>query len=385
MMAISEHQPDAPFAGASASAVEFGLFNLMSYRSHPRGVAGILDDTRSLVRLAEEVGIEVAWFAEHHFTNYSISVSPLLMMAHMASATTRIRLGSAVIVLPLYQPMRVAQEIALVDQLSGGRVVLGVGSGYQPFEFARYGVDVEARGDVFLKYWDVLEEALTTGMVTQAARALGLPPTPMLLQPVQKPLPPLFITSTHPAVLKRFAPLGATPFVTAGWRGSAALIDLAGQMRRNWSQAGLDPRPMPIGLQQYVHITDSRDEAMIAADCARFVGRMATGLRSPDITSTGAMIDAPPLANEPPLDTFRSNLLIGPPDEVAERMIGEIRATGCTHYSTFFQFGDMPFAMARRSLERFGAEVLPIVRRAIAASRDEAQGAHRTLSGAATH
>lgn len=382
MTAIDDHRPPACCAGPAAPAVEFGLFNLMSFRSHPHGVAGILDDTRHMVRLAEDIGLDVAWFAEHHFTNYSVSVSPLLMMAHMAAATTRIRLGSAVIVLPLYQPMRVAQEIALVDQLSGGRVVLGVGSGYQPFEFARYGLDVEKRGDVFLKYWDVLEEALTTGLVTQAGHALGLPSTPVLLRPVQKPLPPLFITSGNPAVLKRFGPLGATPFVTAGWRGSAVLVDLARQMRHSWSLAGLDPMPMPIGLQQYVHVTDSRDEAMIAADCARFVGRMATGLRSPHITSTGAMIDVPPLPDEPPLDTFRSNLLIGPPDEVAERMIGEIWATGCTHYSTFFQFGDMPFAMARRSLERFGAEVLPVVRRAIAAP-GTGQGTQASVSSAA--
>jgi alkanesulfonate monooxygenase SsuD/methylene tetrahydromethanopterin reductase-like flavin-dependent oxidoreductase (luciferase family) len=367
---------------AGVSSVQFGLFNLMSYRNHPDGIAGVVADTRSMVLLAEEIGLDVAWFAEHHFTNYSISVSPLVMMAHMASATTRIRLGSAVIVLPLYQPMRVAQEIALVDQLSGGRVVLGIGTGYQPFEFARYGVDVDARGDTFLKYWDVIEEALTTGTVSEAAQALGLPATPVLLRPVQKPLPPLFVTSGSPAVLRRFAPLRATPFVTAGWRGSDALVGLGRQMRKSWSDAGLDPAPMPLGLQQYVHVTDSRDEAMIAADCARFVGRMATGLRSPDVTSTDAMIDVPPLPDEPPLDTFRRNLLIGPPEEVAERMIGEIRATGCTHYSTFFQFGDMPFAMARRSLERFGAEVLPIVKREIA-TLDAGRQPVRSVAGTA--
>jgi alkanesulfonate monooxygenase SsuD/methylene tetrahydromethanopterin reductase-like flavin-dependent oxidoreductase (luciferase family) len=372
----------SPATDAGACSVQFGLFNLMSYRDHPDGIAGVVADTRSMVLLAEEIGLDVAWFAEHHFTNYSISVSPLVMMAHMASATTRIRLGSAVIVLPLYQPMRVAQEIALVDQLSGGRVVLGIGTGYQPFEFARYGVDVDARGDRFLKYWDVIEEALTTGRVSEAAQALGLPVTPVLLRPVQKPLPPLFVTSGNPAVLRRLAPLGATPFVTAGWRGSDALVGLAGQMRKSWSEAGLDPRPMPLGLQQYVHVTDSRDEAMIAADCARFVGRMATGLRSPDVTSTDAMIEVPPLPDEPPLDTFRRNLLIGPPEEVAERMIGEIRATGCTHYSTFFQFGDMPFAMARRSLERFGAEVLPIVKREIAAI-DAGRQPLRSVAGTA--
>lgn len=355
--------------------MQFGLFNLMSYRNHPDGVAGVISDTRSMIMLAEEVGFDVAWFAEHHFTNYSVSVSPLMMMAHMAGATSRIRLGSAVIVLPLYQPMRVAQEIALVDQLSDGRLMLGIGTGYQPFEFERYGIPVEERSEIFLKYWDVLEEALTTGMVRGAAEALGLPDTPVLLQPRQKPLPPLFITSGDPRLLKRLGPLGATPFITAGWRGSAALIDIAAKTRASWQAAGLGGTPMPLAVQQYVHVTDSSEDALIAADCARFVGRMATGLRDPAIKSNKAMIDVPPLENEPPLETFRDNILIGPATMVAERMIAEIETLNCTHYNCFFQFGDMPLAMARRSLERFAAEVMPVVQRATAGLKRHAVSA----------
>lgn len=359
--------------------MQFGIFNLMSYRDHPDGVPGVIADTRAMVMTAEEIGVDVAWFAEHHFTNYSVSVSPLMMIAHMAAATQRIRLGSAVIVLPLYHPMRVAQEIALVDQLSSGRLVLGVGTGYQPFEFMRYGQDVDERTDIFLKYWDVVEEALTTGVAVQGASALGLPETPFLLRPIQKPLPPLFVTSSNPTILKRLAPLGATPFITAGWRGSAALLQMALQMRASWAAAGLGDRPMPLGLQQYVHVTDSQADANRAADCARFVGRMAAGLRNPDIASKNAMVDAPPLPDEPPLDVFRENVLTGPPQMVAERMLTEIRASGCTHYNMFFQFGDMPLAMARHSLERFGAEVLPLIRREL--SSGDSQPASAQLAG----
>ncbi|MGK9055009.1 LLM class flavin-dependent oxidoreductase [Neorhizobium petrolearium] len=343
--------------------MQFGIFNLMSYRDHPDGVPGVIADTKAMVRTAEDVGIDVAWFAEHHFTNYSVSVSPLIIMAHMAAATSRIRLGSAVIVLPLYHPMRVAQEIALVDQLSGGRVVLGVGTGYQPFEFVRYGQDVDQRTETFLKYWNIVEDALTKGVSSASAEALGLPETPFLLRPVQKPLPPVFVTTSNPVVLKRFASVNATPFITAGWRGSAVLLQMAEQMRASWAAAGLADRPMPLGLQQYVHVTDSMADAEKAADCARFVGRMASGLRSPDISAENAVIDAPPLPDEPSLDIFRENVLIGSAEMVTERILAEIRASGCTHYNMFFQFGDMPLAMARRSLDRFGDEVLPVLRR----------------------
>lgn len=346
--------------------MEFGLFNLMSYRDHPRGVPGVIADAKLMVGLAEEIGLDTAWFAEHHFTNYSVSVSPLMMAAHMAGLTRRIRLGTAVIVLPLYQPMRVAQEIALVDQLSGGRLVLGVGTGYQPFEFDRYGVDVTTRGDTFLKYWDLLEEALTTGAVTGSARALGLPEAPMLLRPVQAPLPPLYVTGGDPRIIARLGPLGATPFITAGWRGSAALIAMAGQTRAAWSAAGFPATGL--GVQQYIHVTDDPAEALIAADRARFVGRMATGLRAKEIGHAGPMIDAPPLPGEPPIETFRDNVIIGSAAQVTERILAERAAMRPTHYNMFFQFGDMPLAMAARALERFGAEVLPVLRREMAAT-----------------
>jgi alkanesulfonate monooxygenase SsuD/methylene tetrahydromethanopterin reductase-like flavin-dependent oxidoreductase (luciferase family) len=341
--------------------MEFGLFNLMSYRNHPRGVPGVVADMKLMVTLAEEIGLDTAWFAEHHFTNYSISVSPLMMAAHMAGSTRRIRLGTAVIVLPLYQPMRVAQEIALVDQLSGGRLVLGVGTGYQPFEFDRYGMDVATRGDVFLRYWDLVEEALTTGAVTAAARALGLPEAPMLLRPVQQPLPPLYVTGGDPRIITRLGPLGATPFITAGWRGSKALVAMARDTRAAWAAAGFPATGL--GVQQYVHVTDDPSEALAAAECARFVGRMATGLRAKEIGHAGPMIDAPPLPDEPPLETFRDNIIIGSAAEVTERILAEREAMAPTHYNMFFQFGDMPLAMAARSLERFGAEVLPVLRR----------------------
>lgn len=341
--------------------MEFGLFNLMSLRANPKGVAGVLADMRVMVGLAEDIGFDTAWFAEHHFTNYSISVSPLMMAAHMAAATRRIRLGTAVIVLPLYQPMRLAQEIALVDQMSDGRLVLGVGTGYQPFEFERYDQDVEARADTFLQYWNVLTEALTAGEITDAAAAMGLPETPVLLRTVNRSLPPLFVTGSDPRILKKLGPFGATPFITAGWRGSQALIEMGRKTAETWGAAGLGPMRR-LGVQQYIHVTDSAEDALTVAECARFVGRMATDLRNRDIARKGAMVEAAPLPNEPGLEVFRDNLIIGPPEYVAERIAAERAALPITHYNCFFQFGDMPLAMAARSLERFGAEVLPLLR-----------------------
>jgi len=117
--------------------MDFGLFSLMSRRDAATLATRIVHDTVEQVRLAEQAGFAIAWFAEHHFSNYSLCPSPLLMAAHAAAVTTRIRLGTGVVVLPLYMAPRLLAEIGLVDTLSDGRLVLGVGSGYQPFEFER--------------------------------------------------------------------------------------------------------------------------------------------------------------------------------------------------------------------------------------------------------
>jgi alkanesulfonate monooxygenase SsuD/methylene tetrahydromethanopterin reductase-like flavin-dependent oxidoreductase (luciferase family) len=345
--------------------MNFGLFNLMTLRDHPRGVAGVVEDTRTMVKLAEDIGFSIAWFAEHHFTNYSVSVSPLMMAAHMAGVTRRIRLGAGVVVLPLYHPLRVAQEIALLDQQSGGRAVLGVGTGYQKYEFERFGLPVEEKTDIFLEYWSVLERALTDGRVKFAGKYITVPETVFTVRPVQRPMPEVFVTSPHPEILRRVARWGGTPFITAGWRGSPALLEIASQVQKSWSAAGLDSATMPIAVQQYIHVTDSRSEALEAAERARYIARMVSALRESNVTLDGSSIVPPPLPNEPPLETFIDNLIIGDPHHVAERVVDEIKHLRPVHYNAFFQFGDMPIVRARRSLERFGAEVLPLVERAV--------------------
>lgn len=340
--------------------MKFGLFNLMSYRDNPGGLPGVMSDMDTMVGIAEDIGFDVAWFAEHHFTNYSVSVSPLVMASFIAGRRRKIRVGAAVVVLPLYQPMRVAQEIALVDQLSEGRFVLGVGTGYQPYEFDRYGVKVADKTEIFLDYWEVLEQALMTGHVSHSGPFVSLPDSVVLLRTRNGGMPPLFVTSVDPRVLKRLAKHNPVPFLTAGWRGTEVLYGMAEHARGNWQTAGLGA--MPIAVQQYIHVTDSKAEALEAAERARFVARMVAAFRSPEVAlAGGAMVVPPPLPDEPPLEVFRDNLLIGDPHLVAEKLIAEIRRLGMTHYNSFFQFGDMPIARAAKSLSRFGAEVLPLV------------------------
>ncbi len=103
--------------------MEFGIFNLMGSRDPAKPTAEVFAEVAEQTRVADEFGYAIAWFAEHHFSNYCLCASPLMLVAHCASITKKIRLGTAVVVLPLYNPARLAAEIATADALSNGRLM----------------------------------------------------------------------------------------------------------------------------------------------------------------------------------------------------------------------------------------------------------------------
>src|SRR5258705_1456796 len=119
--------------------MDFGIFNLMGSREADKPTAQVFGEVAEQTRLADALGYTIAWFAEHHFSNYCLCASPLVMVAHCASITRQIRLRTAVVVLPLYNPARLAAEIATPGALSNVRPGLGICDGYLPYEFERVG------------------------------------------------------------------------------------------------------------------------------------------------------------------------------------------------------------------------------------------------------
>src|ERR1700739_630369 len=140
--------------------MQFGLISLMTQRD--RAVSGrqLYREMVTKVKMAEAIGFDIAWFAEHHFSNYCLCPSPLAMALALAPQTMHIRLGTAVIVAPLYHPLRMLAEIGMLDVVSAGRAVIALGTGYQQYEFHRFGISLESARDTFLETLDVLEQYL---------------------------------------------------------------------------------------------------------------------------------------------------------------------------------------------------------------------------------
>jgi len=129
--------------------------------------------------------------------------------------------------------------------------------------------------------------------------------------------------------------------------------------------------PRPLGVQQYVYVTDDKADALDVAERARYIGRVVTAMRLGDPLLSGHVIEAPPLPDEPPLETFRDNLVIGDAHLVAEKLANEIRELGTTHLSCFMQIGSLDGRRATRSLSRFAAEVIPLMEKAFGMPLDQ--------------
>ncbi|KEA03634.1 luciferase [Agrobacterium sp. 13-626] len=346
--------------------MQLGLFNLMTLRDHPDGALGVMRDTRKMVETAEELDFDIAWFAEHHFANYSSSPSPLMMCSYAAGWTKKIKLGPGVIVLPLYNPLRVAQEIAVADTQSGGRLVIGMGTGYQQYEFDRYSVVLDDKVDIFLEYWDIIEQALVNGTVEYNGKFISVPKTSFAIKTEQKPLPSIFVTSSHPKLLSRFKKWGATPFIAASTLGSPALYKMGDGLNKAWESIGDDPATKPLAIMQYVNITDSRAEALEAGERARYVGRMAHFLRQPELPLDQAgFIRNEPYSGEFTLEQYADNMVVGDPHTVAEKIVDNIKRLNPSNYTCNFSFGCMPLERAQKSIYRFKKEVLPLVEQAV--------------------
>ena len=332
--------------------MEFGLFNLTTLPARRGSTAQLLAETRSEVQLAEALGFDVAWFAEHHFSNYSITSSPLVLVSHMAAATSRIGLGTAVIVLPFYEPLRLAEDVCLTDALCSGRLVLGLGFGYQPREFLKFGIPFEERYQRGLEAWQMIEQA-ASGRIDQHGEFVDAA-VDVAITAVQERIP-TFVVGSDPTVIRIIAERRAIPFVTPGLQPVSA----AKRMRDTYAEAYGEP--MPFAMQRYVFVSDDPVERRAAAEQVRNVARMAMNLRRSEPSMNGAHLLRPPFDNEPSLEAIEEGALIGSTAEIADRILEEANELTLSHLSCFMRLGDMPHDVAMRSIERFGSEVIPSV------------------------
>jgi len=344
--------------------MDFGVFSLMGYREADKSSSQVLQEAIEQTRLAEDLGFGMAWFAEHHFSNYCICPSPLMMVAHCAAVTKKIRLATGVIILPLYSPARLLSELAIVDALSEGRLVIGIGSGYQPYEFDRFGVDLATSKEMVREFADILDLAFTQDFFEYKGKYYTVPSTHISARFVNG-FPQMWIGGDSEETYRLAARKGYAPIFSGRTEGVDGLVRTRKRCEEAFRAEGVDPSRMPIGMLRPVCVTHDKQAARQFAENVRYQLRLAGALRRREEIMEGTIIVDRPLAQDPDVDIILNTLPIGPPDVVAERLAGEIRALQPEHMSIYFQLGGVPQSVALKSMELLMGEVKPRIERAL--------------------
>jgi alkanesulfonate monooxygenase SsuD/methylene tetrahydromethanopterin reductase-like flavin-dependent oxidoreductase (luciferase family) len=345
--------------------MEFGIFNLMNRRHRSQEPAAMIRQTVAEVQAAERAGFAVAWFTEHHFTNYSITPSPLMMVGHVAPQTARIRLGTAVVLPALYQPARLLGEVAFADNLSDGRLILGLGSGYQAYELARFGVTLEEARAVTDEWAELLANGLGREEFEYHGRYIDLPRTRFTTLPVQRPRPEIWIAGNSRESQRRAARDGHPLFVTGFGQDSAALSKLRTEAEATFAEAGRDPASLRFATLRYCFVTDDKHEALTFAENARFQLRLSRYLRQGQTELNAAWLPEQASEGEMSPEEIAAGNPIGDPHRVAERLVTEILGARPSHIALYMTIGAVDHRQALRSIERFGAEVVPLIEREV--------------------
>ena len=353
--------------------MKLGLFNLMGLYDRNSSPTAVVNTTIDMVKMAEDFGFDVAWFAEHHFTNHTICPSSLMMLIRCISETRTIRLGTAVLALPFYNPLRLVQELAFADLLAAGRLVLGIGSGYQPQEFERFGVNIEEKNAISMEVWDVIEQALLTGHVDYSGKHVRIASTELPMRPFGLSLPEMFVASSSPELIGRAARQNSTPFMSFGHQGLAPALRFRELLAERWAAGGGDAGTMPLAVQRHIYVTDDEREAQFAAQCVRDLARATDCLSARAPSRDGLFLRLRPLDDEPPLSAFMDNAIIGSADHCAEKLSAEIEQLKPSHLCCFMAFAGIGREQTLTSMERFGDEVLPQLAPHIAPERKDAE------------
>lgn len=182
--------------------MKFGVLQFFSWPKRNILLPTVYQRALDRITIMDQTGYDAVWLAEHHFTDYSVCPSVHMMAMHVADRTTNIRIGTAVSLAPFYHPLRLAEEVALLDVLSGGRVNWGAGRGFDPVEFDAFGVPIDESRERFQEAVDIVLAAWTNERLTFSGRYWNFKDVEVLPKPLQQPYPPTWMAAgSDPAAL----------------------------------------------------------------------------------------------------------------------------------------------------------------------------------------
>lgn len=336
--------------------MQFGLFDHLDRNDRPD--AAVYEDRLKIVEAAERAGFAGYHLAEHHMTPLGLAPSPSVFLSAVAQRTSRIRLGPLVFLLPLYHPLRLIEEICMLDHLSGGRLELGVGAGVSPYEVGYYGVG-EDKHEIYRETLDVLIGGLTNERLNFDGRHHSFADVPMVMRPLQKPMPPLWagVGSEEGMVFAARHGMNAM-----GLGPTERIRSIAAFYRDAWEAHAGDPmrayaaqKTPRIGALRQIHVAETDDAAW--AEAAPAYARWYESLNWL-WKEHGASVSTN-LAGDLKSGVDNGAVIVGSPDTVRDALLNERDATGYNYAVLQFAFGTLSVDQVTRSIGLFAASVMP--------------------------
>src|SRR5438128_6185586 len=337
------------------SPMRYSLFSVNDhYPKLARTVPQLYAQVMKSCELAESLGSGTFFCAEHHFLEYGVVPDPAVMLSALAQRTKRIRLGTAISILTFHDPRHIAESYAMLDLMSGGRLVFGVGSGYLAHEFVGYGIDPKEKRDRFNEALDIVKRLMAGETLSYKGRFSASDNVVLNVLPHEGRVPPIYV-----AVLAREAAyhvgkqqnrIFTVPY--ASCKDFADIGTMLAEYRKGRAEAGLaaDEDDHVFTLHTYVARSDeeARQQAKAAYDLYVDTRLYARKHVYEDIIANGIN-------------------LFGSVETVAEK-ISQLHAMGIRHVATMDNFGALDPALVERSMTMFAKEVMPKVESRIAAT-----------------
>lgn len=323
-----------------------------------------------LGELADELGFHALWPVEHHFDDYSFCPDNTLFLAHMAARTRRILLGTGAVILPWNDPLRVAEKLSLLDHVSGGRVLFGMGRGLARVEYAGFGIPMDESRDRFDESARMVLAALETGVIEGDGPHFVQPRTPIRPAPSRSFRGRTYCVAMSPDSVLAAADLGArmVMFSQQPWEAQAASV--ATYRERFVAAHGQEPDPPVVCDFVYCDADVGRAE-----DAAHkyIAGYLASVMEHYELQSDhfkqakgyesyGSAVDMlRAIGLDKLCEMYLGVNVWGTPDQILEKLRARREVIGDHDLTCCFRYAGLPYEQAEASMRTFAAEVLPVV------------------------
>ena len=346
--------------------MKFGLFVLPSW---PEGEANhqsrILGETLEQIEFAEELGFDSVWLAEHHFSRYGICPSIIPLATHVAARTRKIRIGTGVSVLTFHSPIFLAEETALMDVLSNGRLDFGVGRGSANYEYGNFDIDFESRDQRFQEVLDIILGLWTTTGFTYHGEFYKVNDLTLAPLPLQKPHPPVFLAVSRTAASVDVAVSRDLPILTSFSTPEADNLGLFSLYEERCAAAGKPANLDRMPYFRFVYLAEDAKEAKEypresltwVRDLGGYRRTLTHGEEiNVDLASWRRTRQVDPPSYESELET---TTYFGTPEDCVRRIRKLQKEHNIGYFGASMSFGSMEHAKVMRSMELFAKEVMP--------------------------